>query len=699
MAYEQTQTMGPSGEMGPVIARTKPDVPDARRSSVTKWIENVKRRRDYLKDHEFKKIDEDMKFTEGKQCVNNMTAEEADEYVCNLCISHVNDRVATLYAKNPKAVAKRVPRLDSAAWDGTAESVQPVDQRMAAAVQMGQPPDPADVAFMGAVEQVLQQRKMIDGVGKTLEILFNYFMREGQPPFKTSGKQLVRRVETCGVGFVKLGFQRVMTRNNEIDVKIADFSDQLAYIEAQTADMADQEFNDNDAKAEDLRLAIAALQSKAEVIAREGLVFDFPGPKAVIPGPGCKHIRGFVGAPWIAEMHEVRPDEIQERFNIDIGNEYTQFKSTDAGDDPDEQKCRWYEIYDLKSGVLRHVVEGYCDYLEEPKANPVFFEQGHPYFALTFNNLESESTCYPPSDVRLIRPMQKEINRAEEGIREHRIASRPGYVGGGINLDEKDRLQFRDREPHEIINLKVPAGTDVTKVIGQIPTAAIDPLMYDTERHFVNMQRVTKSQESNFGGVKTNVTATGESIAEQTRLSSVSSNVDDLDDFLTALARASGQLMLDQMSIEQVKKIVGDGAVWPQLSKTAIAEEVFLEIKAGSSGAPNVAQELANFERVAQTLLQVPGIQPKKIAGYMLERLDTGIDLDEWITEGLPSITAMNAMASAPPPVAAAGTDPNQQGAQGGNNQPQPPGAQAAQPLFPAPGTAPGVMPPAGPLQ
>lgn len=698
MAYEETTMMGPSGEMESVIKRMRPDVEPARSALVKEWSEKVKRRRDWLNEHEFKRITEDMQFTEGRQ-INGKTAEEADEYVVNLCISHVNDRVATLYAKNPKAVAKRVPRMDSQAWDGKIESVQPVDMRMAQAVSIGEQPDPADLVFMAEVSQVLQQRKMIEGVGRTLEILFNYFLREGQPPFKTSAKQLVRRVETCGAGFVKLGFQRVMARNNEIEAKIADFSDQLAHLEMLSADMADQEFNDASAKAEELKQAIAAMQTKVEVISREGLVFDFPGPKAVIPGPGCKHLRGFVGASWIAEEHNVSKDEIKERFNCDIGSEYSQYKSNEKGEDKDEEKCRWFEIYDLKTGLIFHIVDGYCDFLEEPKASPVYFEQGHPYFTLTFNNLESEDTCYPPSDVRLIRPMQKEINRAEEGLREHRIASRPGYLSGGIQMDERDRKQFADRVAHEIIDIKVPAGTDVSKIITGIPTAPIDPMMYDTQRHFINMQRVTKSQESNFGGTQGSVTATESTIAAQTQLGSTNSNVDDLDDFLTALARASGQVMLDQMSQDQVVKIAGAGAVWPELSRTEIAEEVFLEIKAGSSGAPNVAQELANFERVAQTLLQVPGIQPKKIAGYMLERLDTGIDLDEWITEGLPSIQAMNAMAKAVQPPGASGSDPNAQGPQGADNAPAQPGAQAAQPLFPAPGMAPGVMAPGGPLQ
>ena len=682
--YEETYQMGPSGEMEKVIARDKPDVPEARSALVKDWETRVAKRRDYLRDNEFKRVREDQDFADGYQ-VDGQTAEAADQYVANLALRHINERVATLYAKNPTAVAKRTQRLDSALWDGQAESVTPVDQRMAMSIQSGMEPLPEDLAFMAEVSAVLERRKMLDGIGKTLELLFNHFMREGTPPFKTSAKQLVRRVETCAVGYIKLGFQRVMERNNEIAEQIADFSQQLAHIEALAADMADEEFDEHDKRAEALRQSIAAMQSQVEIITREGLVFDFPEATAIIPGPGTKHIRGFIGTPWIAEEHIVTPQEIKERFGIDIGSGYSVYKPTDAGADCDEPMCRWYEIYDLRGGVVRHIVEGYCDFLEEPKAPPIFMEQGHPYFALTFNNLESRKTCIPPSDVRLIMPMCKEYNRSREALRKHRIANRPAYLTATGTFDENDLMKLGAHQDSEIIEMKVPVGTNIGQTLSAKPTIPIDPAIVDTEHLYTDILRVSGNQEANFGGTS-GATATESSIAESSRMTNVGSNVDDLDDFLTAVARAAGQLMLAEMSVEQVKRIAGAGAIWPDLSRSEIAEEIGLEIKAGSSGAPNHALELANFERAAPFLLQIPGIDPKKLGEYVLERLETGIDLDEWQVEGLPSIQAMNAMSKAAPPPGATGDQPEQQGAQGAQNAPAMPGPQAGQPMFPAPG-------------
>src|SRR3546814_7077290 len=74
------------------------------------------------------------------------------------------------------------------------------------------------------------------------------------------------------------------------------------------------------------------------------------------------------------------------------------------------------------------------------------------------------------------------------------------------------------------------------------------------------------SKEANLGGAA-GATATESSIAEGSRISSLESNTDDLDELLTTLARATGQLMLMELSVEKVIEIVGPGAAWPNLDR------------------------------------------------------------------------------------------------------------------------------------
>jgi hypothetical protein len=151
--------------------------------------------------------------------------------------------------------------------------------------------------------------------------------------------------------------------------------------------------------------------------------------------------------------------------------------------------------------------------------------------------------------------------------------------------------------------------------------------------------------------------------------------VDDLDDFLSDVARAASQVLLTELSSDTVKEIAGPGAVWPELSASEIAQELWLTVRAGSSGKPNKAQEIQNFERMAPLLMQIPGISPDWMAREAIERLDDRIDLAEAYVGGMPSITAMNSLAGKPAePVT---DDPNAQGGQGGDNAERPPESDA----------------------
>jgi hypothetical protein len=91
---------------------------------------------------------------------------------------------------------------------------------------------------------------------------------------------------------------------------------------------------------------------------------------------------------------------------------------------------------------------------------------------------------------------------------------------------------------------------------------------------------------------------------------------------------------------------------------------------AGSSGRPNKAQEIANLERVLPFLLQMPAIDPVWLAEQTLRRLDDDLDLASAISPSTPSITAINAMAKAPPPSEA---PPQAQGDAGADNAERPP--------------------------
>ena len=643
----------------------------SRAALVKSLIQKVERAKKHWK-KSFDRMKEDTDFYMGKQW---SASDTDDRYVANIVQRHVGQRVSALYAKNPKFVAKRRETLDFAAWEGDMSSFQSIQMSMQNSMATGQPMDPTMVQTLQDAQQGFERRRMMDKLAKTLEIVAHYQLQEQQPSFKGQMKQLVRRTCVNGIGYVKVGYQRTMEKRPEDIERITDITEQLTTLERLGADKQDEKFSEDHAKTEQLRLLLASLQAKQDVIVREGIVFDFPMSNSIIVDPKCRQMSGFVGADWIAQEFILDIDEVKEIYKVDLGKEFTAYEDKEVGDDKCEKATVW-EIYSKKDGLCYVVCDGYHDFLKEPEAPVLDLERFWPFFPLIFNEVDSDKDVIPPSDVRLLMPVQKEYNRARQALREHRFANRPLYATYEGALSEKDISNLQSHPANAVIKLQnLSPGQAVNSILQPVQHAPVDPSLYDTSMLLDDMMRVVGSQEANLGGTSAS-TATEVSVAEGSRMSSLSSNVDDLEDFLGELARATGQVLLVQMDQQTVMKIAGPGAVWPQLTASEVAQELMLEVEAGSNGRPNKAIQIQNFERIAPILLQIPGMNPEFMAKEALKRMDDGMDITDAIRAALPSIVAMNAqkqLAQGDP-----ASDPNMQGAAGATNVAPAPGAPGA---------------------
>lgn len=648
-----------------------------------------------------------------------------DNYTANFAGRHVKTKTASLYAKNPKVVARRAERLDFEVWDESPESLMLAFQTVQAAVAAQQMAEasPPDITAMGQPVPAMPQlppgfeqaqaviadyqsgtayRKQVDKVGKTLETLFARALREQEPiDFKTAAKQLVRRACTCAVGYVELGFQREYGPRAGLNEQLADARARLDHLRVLTEGVADGDITSEMSEVAELETSIKILLEEPEIVLREGLIFDFPPATRVIPDKLTKSLVGFIGARHLTIEYLFTQEQIKEMFpDADLKEGGYKGYNADGSlfDGPDQAQipfddeegyetsekegkglvCVW-KHYDKLSGAVYYVADGHPGFLREPAAPDVFVEEFWPVYALTFNAVESEDELFPMSDVALLEHQQMEHNRSRQGMREHRQAARPRWATSKGLMDEEAQATFKSMQPFDVAELNKDPGTKIADVLEVIPVPGVDPNLYATEQNFADVQLVVGAQESTFGGVA-KATATESAIAANSTASSDSAAVDDLDGFLTKLARAGGQILLREMSEEQVKKIVGPGAVWPELTLSEIAGEVFLEIEAGSSGKPNQAVEIDNFNKMAPFLVQLPGISQTWLAKEAVRRLDDRIDINEAIMANAPSIIAQNAMAQ--PSTGDPASDPNAQGAEGAENAPAAPEAES-------PGTGP----------
>src|SRR5207344_77336 len=148
--------------------------------------------------------------------------------------------------------------------------------------------------------RVKQEEETLNKMGKTLELLFRANVDQATHDFKAMMKMTVRRASTTGVGYVKLGFERVMQKKPDIEQRIADISNRLSALERISADIHDDQTDENGPEAEQLRLMLNDLKSQTQVVVREGLTFDYPMSTSIIPDPKAISLREFLGADWVA---------------------------------------------------------------------------------------------------------------------------------------------------------------------------------------------------------------------------------------------------------------------------------------------------------------------------------------------------------------------------------------------------------------
>lgn len=725
-------------------------IDDARKALIKNWQARATSANEFWDKRMFRQMRVDRLFAKGYQwqephiLLKDGPIPADARRVINITQRHIKQQTATLYGKDPKIVCRHKERMVLSVWDGTQAALQSAMGTLQEVMMRQQ--DPALVMVPEAMEllasqqaqaqSVLQEageyvtyKQRARGIAKTLEIVIDHCLNEQPAPFKQKMKDMVRRALTTGLSYVKLTFNRATEPAPETMKELERVQAQLKAIERLTKDIADGDISpDSDAGAEELQQRLAQLQAEQEVLVYEGILLEYPDPTMLLVDPRVTNLRTFEGAAWIAEKMFLTRAQIRDRYSIDVGqtakaydikdiyggssehaegNEFAQAVASahttgeqnqgqNSGEDNTSTASKdgdfhcVYEVYDKETGVTFTICEGVDDYLRPPAPPNFAQERFFPYHTLVFNEPDGPGDVVPQSDVSLIRPSQEDINSATESLLEHRLANRPGWVARKGVVDDQSKTNLATRKAHELIEINGQDGDQpIDKLIQRAPVSPIDPNMYETNSSFQNVLRVVGSQEAEIGGLS-GATATEAAIAQGAKSTASGSDVDVLDEFLTSLVKAAGQLVQRNLSAETVSKIVGPSAVWPDLTREEVLREFFLEIEAGSTGKPNQAEETQRIQALAPLLFQVPGISPEWIANELVRRIDPRIDLSEAIAAGMPSLQAMNAMAvgaqrqagsqpasgpgQAPQPSSQTGAPnaPEAQGPQGQNNLPNP---------------------------
>lgn len=450
--------MGQDQEQKSDVQRDEPDLSEAVRQNVSKWQKTILSAKKYF-DKDFKRMREDMVI--ARQGATDDWVEQGN-YTIPIVNRYINQSVSSLYAKNPVATAEKRKTLDYKLWDGKPDTAL-------AALQAFQEGDHTVLPLLADIEQGRQRQEMMGKICETLEILFDYFANEQKPRLKPLMKSFVRRSKTCGVAYLMLGFQRQYGELTPDDTaRLADTRDKLGEIKRRMQDLQDEVIDPGDQdQAYELQTAIADLEDKTNIILREGSIFMFPGATEIIIDPRCKHLMGFIGAGWITREFFKSNEEIQKVYKIDLGGTYKPYRDNGLGELADYHKrvdsedtddttkkdglvCIW-EVYNKELEQTFTIADGYPGFLVEPKEPDYWMEGFWPVFALTFNDVESEKTLYPLSDVHQLKHVQAEYNRSREYRRMHREANKPKYAAVKGRLTEEDKALLSDAPAHAVI--------------------------------------------------------------------------------------------------------------------------------------------------------------------------------------------------------------------------------------------------------
>lgn len=606
---------------------------------------------------DFKRMRENMNFVAGIQWPGQKKVQDV-RYTCNITNRIVQAKTAQLYAKNPTAEWQRRPRMEYQLFDGKLESLLPIVQA-GSMVGMQNLPLQAQ-AVLADFAHGQQQKNLIDKVGKTLEILFQRSMDEvdeDNGDFLTSAKQCVRQAVITGVGYCMPTF----VRDSDTTIISQGLADTIANRSARAQKALEKlssgELDETKPGYSGLRSLLLSLAADVagniqSPDVNERIVFDWLPSTSVIPDTKCRNLKHFVGAKKLAIEYSLDIDDVKAIFDVD--KDFTPQKSTDrmageketnwiskpgpVGQTEKAKTCTVWHVLDKATGTHCYVCDGYDKYLQEPEVIAPMVRGFWPISVLTFNDVVVEPGCdasiFPPSDVQLIRDTQREWNRSRNQLRKHRKANSPKWMvpKGTLTSGDKDALMSSDTNAVVEVEGILP-GTKVGDVIQPVPQLPVEPLVYDSG----TMQQDLSMSIGNIAGMtqaprgKKSATATAATLEAQEDMSVNQSNVEDVDAFLTDIARMSGELWMLEGSPDVVKRVVGPGAVFPTLPTTRedFINQIFLRTKAASSGRPNQAVEVRNWQILGPMLLQM-GANPQGLVRETVRRLGDNLDPEQF---------------------------------------------------------------------
>jgi len=499
---------------------------------------------------------------------------------------------------------------------------------------------------------------------ETIEIVASRAVREAD--IKKIAKQAIRNAQIDSVAMVKVGYQTDYYRDPLINDRIEDLQEKLAQLRGSAQQMDDDDIDEEEAEAtkEHMNDQIEALQAKVEVVRAEGLVIDpFPIEDFRLD-PQLDSLERYRDAGWMGMCSWMTRKDVRDQFALEDEelNEINVYKRNISGipermghknasgaDQTDDISNRpevlpIMELWDRTSNTVYTWGEGSKDWLREPFRPERMGKRWYPFFLLAFNWRDSTEE-WPISEAALLENLCREYDVIRKQAYEHRKLCKPTYVTDASRVaDQKDIKKYSVADIGEIVAVNA-AGTPIDDFIRPAIHPPFNPQIYDTTSVLADIDRVSGVGDAQRGSVQRAKTATEANIQQGGLTGRMDEKRDQLEDWLTDIYRFSAEMLIQSMSIQEVHRLAGPDAFWPQVSKEELYTMVEIEVRAGSTGKPDKEQELQTWTQIlpmitenTQQIMQMRGQGvPDKENIYIqilmetLRRVDDRIDLEKFL--------------------------------------------------------------------
>lgn len=502
-----------------------------------------------------------------------------------------------------------------------------------------------------------------DFAGSLESILGSLFIKGAK--LKQRAKSGVRSAMTTAVGWAKVIYQEDTRKDPIIQARINDTQDNIQAIKTLIAQIKAGEASGEDLAGQklELRQQMAALKADREVSVQHGMIVDRVLTEDIlILDETIKDFDYYLEAEAIAHGLWFTEDKYQDTFGYKPPEGCTPFAKplTEAKDGQaapslpnvngagvkPPKYLRVWEIWHKRSNTVYTIVEGGRTWARPPYQPKNVGERWYPFFALAFNPVDGR--WRPMSDVELLTELQDEYNTTRTNFAEARKSAIPVLiVRAGGELTEADIKRIEERKINQIIVVEGTPGSPIEQEIAFLPTAEIDPAVYDTTPIRNDFDMVSGTADAARGNIDKAKTATEADILQQGLMSRADERRDQCEEWIADMAQYSAEILLDVLKPAQLERLIGAEAAarWPEMSRHQVFELVQLGIKAGSSGKPNEQknreQWIQLLPEIQKTIEQVFALSASgdprlartslELLKETLERFDEYIDIDRFI--------------------------------------------------------------------